>query len=69
VSGLYIHIPFCRKACTYCDFHFSTSIKGRDEVIAAIRSELVLRRGELGSGPLGSIYFGGGTRALSVPQN
>jgi oxygen-independent coproporphyrinogen-3 oxidase len=67
VSGLYIHIPFCRKACTYCDFHFSTNTKGRDEVIAAIRSELVLRRAELGSGPLGSIYFGGGTRALSDP--
>ncbi len=67
MSGLYIHIPFCRKACTYCDFHFSTNTKGRDEVIAAIRSELVLRRGELGSGPLGSIYFGGGTPSLLPP--
>lgn len=64
MSGLYIHIPFCRKACTYCDFHFSTNTKGREEVIAAMRSELRNRRAELGSGPLGSIYFGGGTPSL-----
>ncbi len=68
VSGLYIHIPFCRKACTYCDFHFSTNTKGRDEVIAAMRNELLLRRAELGNGPLGSIYFGGGTPSLLPAQ-
>lgn len=68
MSGLYIHIPFCRKACTYCDFHFSTNTKGRDELIAAMRSELRNRRAELGSGPLGSIYFGGGTPSLLPPE-
>lgn len=68
MSGLYIHIPFCRKACTYCDFHFSTSTKGREEVIAAMRSELRNRGAELGYGPLGSIYFGGGTPSLLPPE-
>ena len=58
--GIYIHIPFCKKACTYCDFHFSTALKSKAEVLAAIHEELILRKREL-AGEISSIYFGGGT--------
>jgi oxygen-independent coproporphyrinogen-3 oxidase len=68
VSGLYFHIPFCHKACTYCDFHFSTSPRTKGPVLAAMRKELSARMGELGGAPLGSIYFGGGTPSLLSVQ-
>ncbi len=67
MSGLYFHIPFCRKACTYCDFHFSTSARGREALLDAMEKELVLRAGELGDAPVRSIYFGGGTPSLLEP--
>ncbi|MBL7962656.1 MAG: radical SAM family heme chaperone HemW [Flavobacteriales bacterium] len=68
MSGLYIHIPFCRKACTYCDFHFSTSLKTREAVLAAMQRELEVRAMELAGAPLGTIYFGGGTPSLMEPD-
>jgi oxygen-independent coproporphyrinogen-3 oxidase len=68
MAGLYFHIPFCRKACTYCDFHFSTSLSGQGPVLAAMRKELRGRIGELGGAGLGSIYFGGGTPSLLAPD-
>ena len=58
--GIYIHIPFCKKACTYCDFHFSTAIQSKKPVLKAINSELILRKDEY-SDVVDSIYFGGGT--------
>ncbi len=58
--GIYIHIPFCKKACTYCDFHFSTAIQSKKPVLRAINSELILRKDEY-FGVVDSIYFGGGT--------
>jgi oxygen-independent coproporphyrinogen-3 oxidase len=61
---LYIHIPFCKQACSYCNFHFSTSMKTRDAVIDGICKELRTRRGELAGGPVPSVYFGGGTPSL-----
>jgi oxygen-independent coproporphyrinogen-3 oxidase len=61
---LYIHIPFCKQACSYCNFHFSTSMKTRDTVMDGINKELLLRRGELAQGPVPSVYFGGGTPSL-----
>lgn len=64
MTGLYLHIPFCRKACTYCDFHFSTSLGRRDKVLAAMRTEITQRRAELSGQPLGTVYFGGGTPSL-----
>ena len=67
MPGLYLHIPFCRRACTYCDFHFSTSTSGRDAVLDAMCAELDTRAAEAG-GPLGSIYFGGGTPSLLEPE-
>ena len=63
-QGLYIHIPFCRKACHYCDFHFSTVLKYKEEVLRAMLSELHLRKRELPGRSLRSIYFGGGTPSL-----
>lgn len=63
MSGIYLHIPFCKQACHYCDFHFSTSLKKKDELVQAIALELVLRKDEI-SDPIETIYFGGGTPSL-----
>ncbi len=64
MSGLYLHIPFCRKRCTYCDFHFSTTFENyRTDLIAALGQELYFRKNESQSA-LRSIYFGGGTPSL-----
>lgn len=67
MAGIYLHIPFCRKACTYCDFHFSTSTKGRDGLLDAMEMELLRRSRELGDAPVSTIYFGGGTPSLLEP--
>lgn len=64
MAGIYIHIPFCKQACYYCDFHFSTSLKKKDEMIVAILDELLMRRSEVGEEPIETIYFGGGTPSL-----
>ncbi len=64
MSGLYLHIPFCKQACHYCNFHFSTSLKYKAEMLAAILRELELQKGYLEAAPLRSIYFGGGTPSL-----
>ncbi|MEH6656961.1 radical SAM family heme chaperone HemW [Leeuwenhoekiella marinoflava] len=61
--GLYIHIPFCKQACHYCDFHFSTSLKKKNELVDALCQEMILRKDEI-PGPLQTIYFGGGTPSL-----
>jgi len=61
--GIYIHIPFCKQACHYCDFHFSTSMKYKSELVESICSELILRKDELEK-PIETIYFGGGTPSL-----
>jgi oxygen-independent coproporphyrinogen III oxidase len=61
---LYIHIPFCKKACHYCDFHFSTSLQLRDKMVEAICKEMLMQQNYLGNIPLQSIYFGGGTPSL-----
>ncbi len=63
MSGIYIHIPFCKQACHYCDFHFSTSLKKKGELINALCGELILRKDEL-IGEVETIYFGGGTPSL-----
>ena len=64
MSGIYIHIPFCKQACYYCDFHFSTSLKKKDELINALIKELELRKDELQHQTIETIYFGGGTPSL-----
>ncbi|MBB6237160.1 oxygen-independent coproporphyrinogen-3 oxidase [Pedobacter sp. AK013] len=63
MSGIYIHIPFCKKACHYCDFHFSTSLKYADEMVDAICKEIKMKKDRIG-GQVGSIYFGGGTPSI-----
>lgn len=64
MSGIYIHIPFCKQACYYCDFHFSTSLKKKDDLINALIKELELRNTEFKNTTVETIYFGGGTPSL-----
>ena len=61
---LYIHIPFCKQACYYCDFHFSTNQRNKGELVTAIAREIDLRADYLPTQPLETIYFGGGTPSL-----
>lgn len=64
MSGIYIHIPFCKQACHYCDFHFSTSMKKKEEMVLAIANELKLRKIEFKDELVETIYFGGGTPSV-----
>jgi len=66
MSGIYIHIPFCKKACHYCDFHFSTSLKYAEEMVEAICKEIRMKKDRI-KGQVGSIYLGGGTPSI-LPQ-
>lgn len=69
MAGIYIHIPFCKQACHYCDFHFSTSLKHKDDMIRALQAEVAWRKDELGNEKIDTIYFGGGTPSvLSVDE-
>ena len=63
MSNLYVHYPFCKQACHYCNFHFSTSKEGRDDMFNLIEKEFHLRSKEL-IDPIESIYFGGGSPSL-----
>jgi oxygen-independent coproporphyrinogen-3 oxidase len=64
MAGIYIHIPFCKKACHYCDFHFSTSLQNKDLMLDAICKEIDARQNYLTDKKLSTIYFGGGTPSL-----
>ncbi|MDP5121264.1 MAG: coproporphyrinogen III oxidase family protein [Spirosomaceae bacterium] len=64
ISHLYLHIPFCRRACNYCDFHFSTNLQSKTDVVSAIIKEIYLRKDYLSDNKLNTIYFGGGTPSL-----
>ena len=64
MSGIYIHIPFCRKACHYCDFHFSTSFKYKNQMISSLKNEILIRKDEFKNDKIQSIYFGGGTPSV-----
>ena len=64
MSGIYLHIPFCKQACFYCDFHFSTSLKKKDELVSCLVKELEFRKEELQGETIETIYFGGGTPSL-----
>lgn len=63
MAGIYIHIPFCKQKCSYCDFHFSTNLQHKSNLIQAINKELEIRKDEI-STPLETIYFGGGTPSI-----
>jgi oxygen-independent coproporphyrinogen-3 oxidase len=64
MSGIYIHIPFCKQACHYCDFHFSTSMKKKDEMVLALAKEIAMRKNEFSNEIVETIYFGGGTPSV-----
>jgi len=64
MAGIYIHIPFCKQACHYCNFHFSTSLRHRDVMVDAICHEIDLQQDFLSDKILTSIYFGGGTPSM-----
>lgn len=63
-AGIYLHIPFCKKACVYCNFHFSTSLSNKKEVLQAMVREIEQQRDYLEQTPISTIYFGGGTPSL-----
>ena len=67
MANIYFHFPFCKQACHYCNFHFSTTTHSQEAVLKAFKVELELRRSEF-SGQLESIYFGGGSPSLMTPE-
>ncbi|MBG6187064.1 radical SAM family heme chaperone HemW [Flavobacterium sp. CAN_S2] len=68
MSGIYIHIPFCKQACHYCDFHFSTSMKKKEEMVLAIAKEIQMRKSEFENEDVETIYFGGGTPSVLTSE-
>jgi oxygen-independent coproporphyrinogen-3 oxidase len=64
MAGIYLHIPFCKQACHYCNFHFSTSLKLQNDFLDALLKEIAIRRDYLGSEEVETVYFGGGTPSL-----
>ena len=64
MAGIYLHIPFCKQACHYCDFHFSTSLQYKNELVEALIKEIQLQKNYLGGETIDTIYFGGGTPSL-----
>jgi len=69
VRGLYIHIPFCRQACRYCDFFFTVSLRFEDELVRRIVQEIQMQSKDFSSDPLESLYLGGGTPSLISAKN
>ncbi|MCO6500969.1 MAG: radical SAM family heme chaperone HemW [Vicingus serpentipes] len=63
MAGLYIHIPFCKQKCSYCDFHFSTSLKYKTDLIQALLKEIEIKQDQIKE-PIQTIYFGGGTPSI-----
>ncbi len=68
MAGIYFHIPFCKQACYYCDFHFSTNFRNTDELIESLRKELQLQSHYLDGEQIETIYFGGGTPSSISPK-
>lgn len=64
MAGIYIHIPFCRKACHYCNFHFSTSLRQKNDFTGALLKEIALQQNYLQGHIIETVYFGGGTPSL-----
>ena len=64
MAGIYIHIPFCKQACHYCNFHFSTSLRYKNEVITALLKEMKLQRDYFVNERVETVYIGGGTPSL-----
>ena len=69
MAGIYVHIPFCKKACHYCNFHFSVSLKNKNDFIQALLKETQLQQNYLQQEPVNTVYFGGGTPSLLTRQD
>ena len=67
MSGIYIHIPYCRKKCGYCNFYFSVSTKTMDSFVAALFKEIELTKTYLSTNEIATLYFGGGTPSILQP--
>lgn len=67
MAGIYFHIPFCKQACHYCDFHFSTNFRNVRELISAMKKEIALQKNYLDQEEIKTIYFGGGTPSAVPP--
>ncbi|NOT51382.1 MAG: radical SAM family heme chaperone HemW [Chitinophagaceae bacterium] len=68
MAGIYIHIPFCKQACYYCNFHFATSLRNKTELINALIKEIDLQKSYLNNETVETIYFGGGTPSLLAAE-
>src|SRR6187402_3313758 len=68
MAGIYIHIPFCKQACHYCDFHFSTTLTHKTELVEAILKESELQQDYLQGQTVSTIYFGGGTPSILTKE-
>ena len=68
MAGIYIHIPFCKQACHYCDFHFSTTPANKNALLNALLQEIPLRSNYLLDEKIDTIYFGGGTPSLLTAE-
>ena len=68
MAGIYIHIPFCKQACHYCNFHFATSLHYKNDLVAALLKEISLQKEYLEGESVETIYFGGGTPSLCTNQ-
>lgn len=64
MAGIYLHIPFCKQACTYCNFHFTTSLRYKDDLVKALAQEAKAEKAYLNGEPVETVYFGGGTPSL-----
>lgn len=64
MAGIYLHIPFCKQACNYCNFHFSTSLRLKEDMITALMQEIALQKNYLEGQTIETVYFGGGTPSL-----
>jgi len=64
LAGIYLHIPFCRQKCHYCNFYSLASFKYKDEFLKALHTEIILQKGYLANEPVETIYLGGGTPSL-----
>jgi oxygen-independent coproporphyrinogen III oxidase len=68
LAGIYLHIPFCKQACTYCNFHFTTSLRYKTDLVKSLLKEIELQKHFLQADAVNTIYFGGGTPSLLLSQ-
>ncbi|MGB0422810.1 MAG: radical SAM family heme chaperone HemW [Flavobacteriales bacterium] len=64
MAGIYLHVPFCKQKCSYCDFHFSTSMKLKKDMVKAMVAELEMHANEWENELIETVYFGGGTPSI-----